>query len=108
MELQVNIIGVVLVILALVHGIFPKYFDWVNELSSVSLINRQLMYIHTFFIALFLLFLGVLCITSAREIVDTPLGRKLSLGIAIFWVARQTCAATSTCPENEDCRNCKP
>jgi hypothetical protein len=88
MELHVKIIGVVLVFLALVHGLFPKYFDWRNELTSVSLINRQLMYVHTFFIALLLLFMGALCITSASEIVETPLGRKLSLGIAVFWVAR--------------------
>jgi hypothetical protein len=88
MELHVKIIGVVLVFLALVHGIFPKYFDWGNELTSVSLINRQLMYVHTFFIALLLLLMGALCITSASEIVQTPLGRKLSLGIAVFWIAR--------------------
>jgi hypothetical protein len=88
MELHVKIIGVVLVFLALVHGIFPKYFDWGNELISVSLINRQLMYVHTFFIALLLLLMGALCITSTSEIVETQLGRKLSLGIAVFWIAR--------------------
>lgn len=88
MELHVNIIGVVLVLLSLVHGIFPRYFDWKNELTSVSLINRQLMYVHTFFIALLLLLTGALCITSASELVSTPLGRKLSLGIAVFWIVR--------------------
>jgi hypothetical protein len=88
MELQLNAIGVVLVLLALVHGIFPKYFDWPQGLSSLSLINRQLMYIHTLFIALFLVCIGVLCLTSAAEIIGTPLGRRISLVLAFVWVIR--------------------
>ncbi len=77
-----------LVVLALVHVIFPRYFDWKVQLSGLSLINRQLMYVHTFFIGLVVLLMGVLCFTSATEIIETPLGRKIALGLAIFWMAR--------------------
>jgi hypothetical protein len=88
MELQLKIIGVILIVLALVHGIFPRYFDWERELSSVSLINRQMMWVHTFFIALSLVFMGLLCITSAEDLVGTSLGRKVCLGLGVFWFAR--------------------
>ena len=88
MELQLNIIGVILVLLALVHGIFPRYFDWENELRPLTVINRQLMWVHTFFIALALIFMGVLCITSADDLIFTSLGRRISLGFAVFWFAR--------------------
>lgn len=88
MEFQLKIIGAILVVLALVHGIFPKYFGWDTELRSVSLINRQLMWVHTFFIALSLVFMGLLCITSSDELVGTSLGRKICLGLGVFWFAR--------------------
>ena len=88
MELHLKIIGCTLVILALIHVIFPKYFNWSEELSSLSLINRQVMYIHTFFIGLGVLLMGILCLTSATELVETALGKRISLGFGIFWLAR--------------------
>ena len=88
MELQLKIIGFLLVLLALVHIIFPKYFDWKNECRSLSLVNRQMMYVHTFFIALMVLLIGSLCFTSSGELVQTTLGKRISLGMGIFWVTR--------------------
>lgn len=88
MELHLKIIGGLLVVLAFIHAIFPKYFRWSEEMAAVSLINRQMMYIHTFFIAVVLLLMGVLCLTSATEISTTGLGKKIALGIGIFWLLR--------------------
>ncbi|MCF8275529.1 MAG: hypothetical protein K9J17_02250 [Flavobacteriales bacterium] len=88
MELHLKIIGWLFVALALIHAVFPSYFNWKKELVSLSLINRQLMYVHSFFIAFVVLLMGVLCITSAHEITTTHLGRTLSLGLAIFWGVR--------------------
>ncbi|MBS1811341.1 MAG: hypothetical protein JST84_24465 [Acidobacteria bacterium] len=88
MELQLKFIGFILMGLALVHAIFPKYFQWKQELQSLSLINRQLMYIHTFFIALVVFLMGLLCATSALEMVTTAFGRKISLGLGFFWLCR--------------------
>ena len=47
-----------------------------------------MMYIHTFFIALVVLLMGILCISSYSELIETPLGRKISLGFFVFWVIR--------------------
>jgi hypothetical protein len=88
MELHLKIIGVLLIALALVHGIFPKYFNWKTELSSLSIINRQLVYVHSFFIALFVFLIGLLCLTSSYDLVHTILGKKIALGLGIFWMAR--------------------
>lgn len=88
MELHLKFIGIILMALALVHAIFPKYFQWKQELQSLSLINRQLMYVHTFFIALVVFLMGLLCLSSAPEIVATPFGRKISLGLGFFWLCR--------------------
>lgn len=88
MERHIELIGLILVVLAFVHAAFPKYFDWAGDLGSISLINRQLMYVHTFFIALGVLLMGLLCLVAAREIVGTILGHKIALGMAVFWTFR--------------------
>ena len=88
MELQYKIIGVILIALAFVHIIFPKYFKWKKELKSLSLINQQIMKVHTFFIALVVFLIGLLCLTSSNELINTELGKKVSLGFGIFWSFR--------------------
>ena len=87
-EAHLKIVGCILIVLSLVHVFFPKYFNWANDFLSVSLINRQMMYVHTFFLALMLLLIGLLCITSATELVATRLGNKICLGLGIFWMLR--------------------
>ena len=88
MELHLKIIGILLIILAAIHAIFPKFFNWKQELISLSIINRQLMYVHSFFIAFAILLIGVLCLTSANELIKTTLGKRISLGLGIFWITR--------------------
>jgi len=88
MEIHLKIIGALLTLLSFVHVIFPKYFDWKKDLASLSLINRQMMIVHTFFIALVVLLVGVLCLTSSSLLVTTELGKKICLGLAFFWGVR--------------------
>ena len=88
MEMQLKGIGFLLVVLAVLHVGFARYFDWRREFAAVSLINRQIMYVHTFFVAFTVLLMGLLCLTSAPELVGTPLGRRVALGCGLFWTAR--------------------
>ena len=88
MQLHIEIIGILLIGLALIHIVFPKYFNWDKELISLSLINRQLMTIHTFFIALTVFLMGLLCFTSSADLINTSLGKKIAFGFAIFWTIR--------------------
>ena len=88
MELHYKIIGIILIALASVHIYFPKYFKWEKELKSLSLINQQIMKVHTFFIALVVFLIGLLCLTSSNELINTELGKKVSLGFGIFWSFR--------------------
>ncbi len=77
-----------LIILAMIHTVFPRYFNWRKELAALSLVNRQMITVHTFFIALAIFLMGVLCLTSSEELLGTSLGKKVSLGLAIFWILR--------------------
>ena len=88
MVVQLKLIGFFLVILALLHAAFARYFNWQHEFATVSLINRQMMYVHTFFIAFTVFLMGILCLISTAELIGTPLGHKLSLGCGLFWLAR--------------------
>ena len=88
MILQVKIIGILLIALSLMHLVFPKYFAWKEELIRLSLMNRQLMYVHTFFIAFAVLLMGILCVGSSEDIVQTALGKRIAFGFSVFWAAR--------------------
>jgi len=88
MELHLKIIGFCLIALGLVHAIFPRQFNWKQELSSLSVMNREMMYVHTFFIAFTLFLAGLLCLTSATDLVSTTLGKRISFGLGIFCTVR--------------------
>jgi len=88
MYIQLIITGVLLIVLAFVHLVFPSYFNWKKELPLLSLVNRQLMTIHTFFIALTVLLMGVLCLVATDDLINTRLGKVIATGLAIFWTIR--------------------
>ncbi|HNR54782.1 MAG TPA: hypothetical protein PKJ19_06445 [Flavobacteriales bacterium] len=88
MTIHLHIIGALFMLLALIHLGFPRYFDWKQQLASLSLINRQMMQVHTFFIAFVVFLIGALCFSSAEELIATPLGRRICLGLGVFWGIR--------------------
>jgi hypothetical protein len=88
MTTHLRIIGVLLMLLALLHVGFPRYFRWKEQLSTLSLINRQMMQVHTFFIALVVFMIGVLSYWQAEALQTTDLGRLICGGLAFFWGLR--------------------
>lgn len=88
MTIHLQIIGVLLMLLALLHVGFPRYFGWKEQLASLSLINRQMMQVHTFFIALVVFMIGLLSCWQAEALQTNPLGRFICSGLAFFWGLR--------------------
>jgi len=88
MDTHLKVAGYLLLLLSIIHVVFPKYFKWAQEFNAISLINKQMMYVHTFFIALIVFLTGVLCLTSAAELLTTGLGKRIALGLGIFWLFR--------------------
>lgn len=91
MELHLKFIGILLVLISLIHLGFSQRFNWKEDLKSISLINRQMMYVHTFFVAFTVLLIGVLSFVNAADMVNTNLGRQLCLGLGVFWAIRFYC-----------------
>jgi hypothetical protein len=88
MEIHVKIVGSLLIALSLMHIIIPKYFKWELELTSLSLITKQILYVHTFFIAFIALLMGLLCLSYSHELLHDPFGKVISLGLFGFWLTR--------------------
>ncbi|WP_347440736.1 hypothetical protein [Rubritalea sp.] len=88
MTLLIQLIGCGLVILAIIHAVFPKVFEWKHELPRLSLVNQQLMTVYTFFIALTVFLMGLLCFSSAELLLHTELGKKILFGLSFFWFVR--------------------
>jgi hypothetical protein len=78
-----------MLLLALLHLGFPRRFGWKSEFKSLSLLSAQLMYVHTFFVALVVFLFGMVCLLCAPELVEhTRLARAMALILAIFWGLR--------------------
>lgn len=88
MELHIRIVGVILVVLGLIHVGFPRYFSWKKDLASLALINREMMVVHTFFLAFFVAGMGVICIFNSEQLLNTPFGKTINLAFAVFWSVR--------------------
>ena len=88
MYFHLKIVGIFLMLLAVLHIGFPKYFNWKKELNNLSLINNQMMKVHTFFIAFAVFLIGLLCFTTTNELLQTSLGKRIALGLGCFWLVR--------------------
>ncbi len=71
-----------------IHIIFPKYFNWHNQLATLSLINKQMMIVHIFFIALTEFLMGLLCIKATTDLIETKLVKRIAFGFTLFWTIR--------------------
>jgi hypothetical protein len=88
MNTALQVTGIVLMLLGLAHAAFPRHFRWREETVALSLLTRQILYVHTAFIGLTVFLIGLLSATCARELAGTPLGRRISVGLAVFWGIR--------------------
>ncbi len=88
MQTLLETAGWLLIGLGLLHAVFPRHFRWREETAGLTLLTRQILHIHTFFIGLTVCLMGLLCVTSAADLTDTPLGRRICLGLGAFWGIR--------------------
>jgi hypothetical protein len=89
LNLHLKIAGALLLALAMAHVYFPKRFGWRAELAGVSLLTRQIFYVHCFFIWLVLVMFGLLSLVWTQTLLaPSPLARIVLAGLTVFWGAR--------------------
>lgn len=86
---HLRLVGLFMAALVVVNLFVPGRFNWRDELSRVSLLNRQIFEVHAKFLVVTLALLSALLLTSADALVEpTPLARAILLGLTIFWGLR--------------------
>ena len=81
--------GVVMAVLVVVNLFVPSRFHWREEMSRLSLVNRQIFQVHSMFLVLTLGLFSALLLTCAPALVEpTPLSRAILVGLTIFWGLR--------------------
>ena len=89
LHIHLRIVGFLLVLLGLSHIFMNRYFGWREELANVSLLTRQIFYVHTFFIALGVVLGGAVSLAFPNQLLGpAPLNRAILAGMAFFWFCR--------------------
>ena len=89
LHLHLRLVGIVLVGLGVVHAALPRALDWRGELAGLTLLNRQVSYVHCFFIGLTCALWGMLPLTAGPALIEPhPVTRLLLCGAVLFWGAR--------------------
>ena len=89
LALHLRIVGIVLVLLGLSHTFFNRHFGWERELANVSLLTRQVFFVHTFFIGLGVSLGGAASFVCADALLRPGLlSKTLLAGMTLFWLCR--------------------
>ena len=92
LALHLKLAGLSLIGLGIAHAFFGPRFRWKEELARLSLLNRQIFTVHTFFIALILVLLGALSAFGTSALLEkSALARWFLSGVVIFWACRWIC-----------------
>jgi hypothetical protein len=89
LTLNLTVAGVLLVGLGVLHIALPAVLGWHRELAGVSALNREVSYVHCFFIGLACVLWGLLPLSAGRLLIQPGLVTRLVLiGAVVFWAGR--------------------
>ena len=87
--LHLRLVGLLLTAVGLAHLALPRALGWGGEMRRLSLVNRQVAYVHAFFIGLACVQFGLLAWLGAGQLLaGSPLARGVLLAAAVFWGCR--------------------
>ena len=86
---HLRVVGVVMACLVVVNLVVPRRFHWREEMSRLSLLNRQIFQAHNVFLILTLALFSALLLTSGAALLEpTRLSRAVLAGLTVFWGLR--------------------
>ena len=88
MKTLVYIGGVYHIGFTVFHILFWKLFDWKNDLSSLSAINRGVMQILNLRLIFVFAIFAYISFAHAGDLMTSSIGKVLLLAIALFWLGR--------------------
>jgi len=98
--LHLRFAGALLLCLGAAHLVLPRALGWSVELQSVSLMTRQVSYVHTYFIGLMCALFGLAGTVLATDLLQPErMARAVLIGAIAVWGSRllaQLCVFDST------------
>lgn len=92
MKTCLQIAGIFQLVLSLAHFGFARRLGWREELQRVSLLTRQIFWVHAGFLMLTLAGFGSLSLLCADDLLTrSPLARAVLGGLSVFWAVRWYC-----------------
>jgi hypothetical protein len=89
LTLNLIVAGVLLVGLGVLHIALPAVLAWHRELAGVSPLNREVSYVHCYFIGLACVLWGLLPLTARSLLLQAaPVTRLVLIGAVVFWASR--------------------
>jgi hypothetical protein len=86
---HLRISGLLFVLLGLAHAGFGRRLNWKSDLAKLTLVNRQIFHVHSFYAALLLVMLGSLSVFYAEALLQpSPLTRAVLGGMTLLWAIR--------------------
>ena len=87
LALNLTVSGALLVGLGILHIALPTVLGWHRELAGASSLNREVSYVHCFFIGLACVLWGLLPLTGTSLLLQpAPVTRLVLIGA--FWASR--------------------
>jgi hypothetical protein len=89
LQLNLTVTGVLLVGLGALHIALPAVLGWHRELAGASAINREVSYVHCYFIGLACVLWGLLPLSAGSLLVQPGhVTRLVVIGAVSFWASR--------------------
>lgn len=86
---HLRLVGVVMASLVVVNLVVPGRFHWREEMSRLSLVNRQIFQAHSVFLVLTLALFSALLLTCGTALLEpTRLSRAVLFGLTVVWGLR--------------------
>jgi hypothetical protein len=92
--------GLGLILLAIMHVYIARELRWREELVRLSPVNASIFYVHSFFICLVLVTMGLPCLLEPVTFLEpSRAGAWLTWSFAGFWMIRLFCQFFVYAPE---------
>lgn len=89
LTLNLTVAGVLLVGLGALHIALPAVLGWHRELAGASPLNREVSYVHCYFVGLACVLWGLLPLTAGSLLLQPgPVTRLVLTGAVAFWASR--------------------
>jgi hypothetical protein len=86
---QLRLVGVALVLLGVAHLAMPRALAWSTQFTTLDPLNRRIMYVHTLFIGLTCVLLGLAPLALTAELLAPgPMPTAVLVAECGFWLAR--------------------